>query len=107
MMKMHGLGDSAYWAIQYAWFIAVYALYMVVLVAFGSAIGLHFFRATDYSLQLVFYLLWGNCLVAFAFWVRSQHLDCAGAHQHPGCASCMCKHDRSTTRVFSGASACR
>ncbi len=55
--------------LQYAWFIAIYALYMLVLVVFGAGIRLHFFRATEASLLLVFYLVWGNCLVAFAFLV--------------------------------------
>ena len=69
---------------QYAWFIAIYALYMLVLVVFGARIGLHFFRATDYSLLLVFYLVWGNCLVAFAFLARP--LSCCPL-LHPCCFS--------------------
>ncbi|KAK9805638.1 hypothetical protein WJX72_009637 [[Myrmecia] bisecta] len=67
MMKMHGLGDGAYWAIQYAWFLMLYIIYIFVLIAFGSLIDLKFFRLSDYGLQIVFYLLWGNCLIAFAF----------------------------------------
>jgi hypothetical protein len=71
MMKMHGLGDFAYWVIMYTYFIALYMAYILLLLAFGSAINLNFFRLTSYSLQIVFYLLWANCLVSFAFVVRA------------------------------------
>ena len=32
MMKMHGLGDAAYWSVQYVWYTALYLGYMFVLV---------------------------------------------------------------------------
>jgi ABC-type multidrug transport system ATPase subunit len=67
IMKMHGLGDGAYWTIQYSWFLLVNFLYSWVLIGFGSAIDLSFFTLTEYSFQLVFYFLWINCLIAFAF----------------------------------------
>lgn len=67
MMKMHGLGDGAYWAIQYTWFFAINFVYVWVLIGFGSLIGLSFFTATSYGFQFVFYLLWVNCLIGFAF----------------------------------------
>lgn len=67
IMKMHGLGDWAYWTIQYCWFFALQLVFTWVLILFGSAINLSFFRRTDYGFQFVFYLLWTNCLVAFAF----------------------------------------
>jgi hypothetical protein len=64
MMKMHGLGDAAYWAIQYCWFFALNLAFSWILIGFGSAVNLSFFRLTDYSFQFVFYLLWVNCLVS-------------------------------------------
>jgi hypothetical protein len=67
MMKMHGLGDGAYWAIQYAWYFALNLAYTWVLIGVGSAIGLSFFTRTSYSFQFVFYFLWVACLVAFTF----------------------------------------
>ncbi|GAB4822597.1 hypothetical protein N2152v2_009643 [Parachlorella kessleri] len=67
MMKMHGLGDAAYWGIQYTYFLFLSLVYTWVLIGFGSAINLSFFRRTDYSFQLVFYFLWNNCLIGFAF----------------------------------------
>ena len=72
MMKMHGLGDGAYWMIQYLWYMCVYSMYMLLLIAFASAINLRFFRATDYSITIIFFFLWGNCLVSFAFLVRME-----------------------------------
>jgi hypothetical protein len=71
IMKMHGLGDWAYWTIQYCWFFALQFVFTWVLILFGSGINLSFFRRTDYSFQFVFYLLWTNCLVAFAFLLSS------------------------------------
>lgn len=67
MMKMHGLGDSAYWIIQYSWFLFIYCCYILILLIVGSAINLQFFRLTNYGLQIIFFFVWGNCLIAFAF----------------------------------------
>lgn len=49
MMKMHGLGDAAYWVVMYSWFFLLYAVYVVVLVAFGSAVGISTFRQNGYG----------------------------------------------------------
>ena len=49
MMKMHGLGDRAYWLVTYTWFFFLYALYMIIFVAFGSLIGLNIFRKNSYG----------------------------------------------------------
>lgn len=67
MMKMHGLGDNAYWIIQYSWFLFIYCVYIAVLLLVGSAINLKFFRLTSYGLQILFFFVWGNCLIACAF----------------------------------------
>jgi len=39
MMRMHGLGDGAYWLISYAYFMAVSAVYIGFFVVFGSIIS--------------------------------------------------------------------
>ena len=67
MMKMHGLGDGAYWIIQYSWFLFIYCCYILILLIVGSAINLKFFRLTNYGLQIIFFFVWGNCLIACAF----------------------------------------
>lgn len=67
MMKMHGLGDGPYWLVMYAWFVLLYLVYMLVFVAFGSAINLKFFRLTDYAFTIVFFAIWGFTLVSSAF----------------------------------------
>ena len=71
MMKMHGLSEAAYWSVQYLYFAALYAVYILVLIAFASAIQLGFFLKTSYAFTIVFFLLWGNTLVAFTFLVRT------------------------------------
>jgi len=76
MMKMHGLGDAAYWSVQYLWYTCLYLVYMFVLVGFGSAINLQFFRLTEYGFTFVFFILWGNTMVASSFLVSFPVLSC-------------------------------
>ncbi|KAH7527950.1 hypothetical protein FEM48_Zijuj05G0020400 [Ziziphus jujuba var. spinosa] len=38
MMKMHGLGDAAYWTISYAYFLFISLIYMLSLMLFGSVL---------------------------------------------------------------------
>jgi hypothetical protein len=49
MMKMHGLGDNAYWVVMYAWFIMLYCAYLLVFMLFGSVIRLSMFRKNNYG----------------------------------------------------------
>lgn len=71
MMKMHGLGDAAYWIVNYLYYLVLYILYIAVFIAIGSAVDLGIFRLTDYSIQIVFYFLFGNLQIAFAFMLSS------------------------------------
>jgi len=71
MMKMHGLGEAAYFMVQYLWFLTLYCGYMVVLILIGSAVNIGFFRKNNYGLQILFYFVWGNCLVAFGFFLST------------------------------------
>eukprot|EP00257_Ricinus_communis_P020309 XP_015579513.1 ABC transporter A family member 7 [Ricinus communis] len=71
MMKMHGLGDGPYWMISYAYFLSISLLYVLVFVIFGSVIGLKFFRLNDYSIQFVFYFIYINLQITFAFLVAA------------------------------------
>jgi hypothetical protein len=49
MMKMHGLGDAAYWAATYAWFALLYIVYVLVFMVAGSLLGLQYFRRNSYG----------------------------------------------------------
>mmetsp|Transcript_26100 Transcript_26100/g.83310 ORF Transcript_26100/g.83310 Transcript_26100/m.83310 type:complete len:926 (-) Transcript_26100:225-3002(-) len=71
MMKMQGLGDLPYWLVTYGWFFLLYVVYIILLVGLGSGIGLNFFTLTDYGLQLVFFLLYGNVQIAMCFLLSS------------------------------------
>ncbi|CAA6674985.1 unnamed protein product [Spirodela intermedia] len=75
MMKMHGLGDRAYWVISYSYFLALSVTYMLLFVIFGSVIGLKFFRLNDYSIQFVFYFLFVNLQIVLAFLVAPSFSD--------------------------------
>ncbi|KAF7139253.1 hypothetical protein RHSIM_Rhsim07G0182600 [Rhododendron simsii] len=67
MTKMHGLGDGPYWLMSYIYFLTYSSAYMLYLVATGSFLGLDIFTAHDYSLQFVFYFVYVNLQIAFAF----------------------------------------
>jgi hypothetical protein len=54
MMKMHGLGDTAYWIVMYSWFLLLYMVYMAIFVFFGSIVGLNMFRKNSYGEYLTF-----------------------------------------------------
>ncbi|GIL45991.1 hypothetical protein Vafri_3095 [Volvox africanus] len=71
MMKMHGLGDGAYWLITYLWYLLLYIIYMIIFVVFGAAVGLQIFRRTNIGVQIIFYFLFGNNMIAFAFMLSS------------------------------------
>lgn len=71
MMKMHGLGDGAYWMISYAYFLAISLVYMFCFVVFGSVVGLKFFTLNDYSIQFVFYVIYINLQISLAFLVAA------------------------------------
>jgi hypothetical protein len=49
MMKMHGLGDMAYWLVMYSWFWMLYVTYMLIFVVFGSIIKLNMFTRNNYG----------------------------------------------------------
>jgi hypothetical protein len=49
MMRMHGLGDGAYWLVMYSWFLLLYVVYMALFVLVGSAMGLSMLRRNSYG----------------------------------------------------------
>jgi len=49
MMKMHGLGDTAYWLVNYTYYLLLYLLYILVFVSVGSAFGFVIFTKNDYG----------------------------------------------------------
>lgn len=71
MMKMQGLKDGPYWMISYAYFFVLSVAYMTFFVVFGYFIGLNFFRVNSYGIQFVFFFVYINLQIAFAFFVAS------------------------------------
>ncbi|KAG0592931.1 hypothetical protein KC19_1G291300 [Ceratodon purpureus] len=71
MMKMHGLGDSAYWGITYIYYLSLFCLYMICFIVFGTIIRLNFFTTNSYSLQIVFYFLYVNMIISLSFLVSN------------------------------------
>ncbi|XP_074316993.1 ABC transporter A family member 8-like [Silene latifolia] len=66
MMKMHGLGDGAYWTMSYIYFAIVSYIYILCFVAFGSLLGLDVFTMNNYFVQFPFYLTYINLQVSMA-----------------------------------------
>ncbi|EFJ45135.1 hypothetical protein VOLCADRAFT_64058 [Volvox carteri f. nagariensis] len=71
IMKMHGLGDGAYWLVTYLWYLMVYIVYMVFFVVFGTLIRLKVFTTTPFSIQAVLFFIFGNNMLAFVFMISS------------------------------------
>lgn len=49
MMKMHGLSDGVYWLVTFGWYLILSIVYFVLLIVFGSGIGLKFFTLNSYG----------------------------------------------------------
>ncbi|XP_022681997.1 ABC transporter A family member 8 [Setaria italica] len=71
MMKMHGLGDMAYWIISYCYFLLISLIYMLLLVIFGSIVGVKLFASNSYVLQFIVYFTYMNLQISFAFLMTS------------------------------------
>lgn len=57
--------------VMYLWWALVWFVYCLAMMAFGSAIGLNFFRKTSYSLQILFYLTAVHAMVGQGFLMSS------------------------------------
>ncbi|KAJ3687005.1 hypothetical protein LUZ61_016169 [Rhynchospora tenuis] len=66
MMKMHGLGDAAYWIISYAYFLVISSLYLIVFMIFGTMSKMTMFRMNSYKVQFLFYFTHLNWQISFA-----------------------------------------
>ncbi|XP_025798914.1 ABC transporter A family member 7-like [Panicum hallii] len=71
MMKMHGLGDIAYWIISYCYFLLISLIYMLLLVTFGSVVGIKLFASNSYVLQFIIYFTYMNLQISSAFFMTS------------------------------------
>ena len=73
LMKMMGLGTSAYWSISFAFWFLVYMCFSLVfmmfvnLVALPSGYKLGMFRNVLGGVQFIFFLLFAQVNIAFAF----------------------------------------
>ncbi|CAN6237534.1 unnamed protein product [Urochloa humidicola] len=71
MMKMHGLGDMPYWIISYCYFLLISLIYMLLLVIFGSIVGVKLFASNSYVLQFIIYFTYMNLQISFSFLMTS------------------------------------
>ncbi|KXZ54601.1 hypothetical protein GPECTOR_4g666 [Gonium pectorale] len=68
LMRQQGLRPAPAALAAYVWFAVLYGTFMAVFVGFGAGIGLNVFTKTAVGVQLVFYVVWGHAMVAWAFW---------------------------------------
>jgi len=72
MMRMMGLGTSAYWVINYIFWFLMYALFAIIFVFFGSVVSLPsgyklgLFTRQQYRIHFVFFFLLINQTIGFA-----------------------------------------
>eukprot|EP00892_Ulva_mutabilis_P007665 jgi/Ulvmu1/5270/UM022_0064.1 len=69
MMKIHGLENGVYILVMYLYFIVQYILYIIIMIIAGNAAQLEYFQRNTIGVQLVFYIIYGNVQVAFAFFI--------------------------------------
>lgn len=55
-MKMHGLGDVAYWAVTYLWFMLLYIVYIAIFIIFGALANLKVCYCVNLILTNMFWL---------------------------------------------------
>eukprot|EP00890_Picochlorum_soloecismus_P002012 jgi/Picsp_1/2811/NSC_01037-R1_atp-binding cassette subfamily member group ath protein 4 len=65
MSYMQGLSPAAYYIGLTLIYFLLYLVCMSLFVGVGAAIGLNFFVKNSFSVQLVFYLVWGVTLLSF------------------------------------------
>jgi len=77
MMRMMGLGTSAYWLINYLFWLAIYTVFVFLFVLIGSIAALPsgytigIFTRTDPSVHFIFFIFFMNNTIAFAFLLAS------------------------------------
>jgi hypothetical protein len=64
---MSGLKVRVYWTILYLFYFAQYMVMILVLWAAGAATKLRTFTLHSPGILILFFVIWGNCMIAFAF----------------------------------------
>jgi ABC-type multidrug transport system ATPase subunit len=67
IMVMSGLKMRVYWTVLWAFYFVQYMAMVFVLWAAGAATGLNTFTIHDPLVLLLFFVLWGQCMIAFSF----------------------------------------
>jgi len=73
MMRMMGLSSTAYWVINYCFWFVVYVLFVIIFLLLASIIQLPsgytlgMITKQDYSVHLIFFFLFVNHTISFAF----------------------------------------
>jgi len=71
MMKMQGLGNGAYWLINYAYYFVLHLVFMLLIWFFGAVLSIKLFTLSQGSIIIVFFILFINVQIAIAFLMNS------------------------------------
>lgn len=67
MMKMSGMSMTAYWGVNYIFFLLQYSIMLGVTWILGIWVKMQFFTLHDPGIIFCFLFIWGNTLVALSF----------------------------------------
>ena len=71
IMVMSGLKMQTYWVVMWAFYFSQYMVMMFVLWLVSAFVGLRTFIIHSPIVMLLFFVIWGNCMVVFSFFIST------------------------------------
>jgi hypothetical protein len=71
IMLMSGLKMRVYWAVLWVFYFVQYMVMILILWLAGYLTGLRTFTLHSPGVLIIFFILWGNCMIAFSFMVTT------------------------------------
>ena len=72
---LNGVRPGCHFYAIYVWHLLLYIVCMALLVGLGSILGVKMFALNSYTVQLVFYFLWGIVITSFGFLYATFFMD--------------------------------
>eukprot|EP01129_Flabellula_baltica_P012243 TRINITY_DN54_c1_g1_i1.p1 TRINITY_DN54_c1_g1~~TRINITY_DN54_c1_g1_i1.p1 ORF type:complete len:873 (+),score=187.37 TRINITY_DN54_c1_g1_i1:72-2690(+) len=69
IMSMMGLKTSIYWLVTYVFNLFLYLIALLLIYVFAYAFDFRFFTVNDFGTHFILFFLWGNVMVALAFFM--------------------------------------
>ncbi|GHP03624.1 hypothetical protein PPROV_000237900 [Pycnococcus provasolii] len=71
IMRMHGLGDGAYWLINLGYWLVMHMLYSAMVLGFGHMVNISFFTMNDSGVMYMGFLMFSLVQMATAVFITS------------------------------------